>query len=38
MMRDAALTTANSKAVIDFASTGGFQYLLWDDGWYGSEA
>jgi alpha-glucosidase len=37
VMRDAALTTQNSKAVIDFASTGGFQYLLWDDGWYGSE-
>jgi alpha-glucosidase len=37
IMRDTALTTENSKACIDFASTGGFQYILWDDGWYGTE-
>ena len=34
-MRDGTLTTANSKAIIDFAATAGLQYVELDDGWYG---
>lgn len=37
VMRDTALSTANSKAIIDFAATGGLQYVLLDSQWYGSE-
>lgn len=37
VMRDTALTTANSKAIIDFAATGGLQYVHLDSQWYGSE-
>jgi alpha-glucosidase len=37
VMRDTALTTENSKAIIDFAATGGFQYTHLDWKWYGSE-
>ena len=37
VMRDTTLTTLNSKAIIDFAQTGGLQYVLWDSGWYGTE-
>lgn len=36
-MRDTTLTTAGSKAVINFAATGGLQYVVLDDRWYGSE-
>ncbi len=36
VMRSTALTTANAKAIIDFAPTGGLQYVQFDDGWYGS--
>lgn len=36
-MRDTTLTTSNAKAIIDFAATGGLQYVLFDDRWYGSE-
>ncbi len=36
-MRDTTLTTENSKAIIDFAATGGFQYTHLDWKWYGSE-
>ncbi len=35
-MRDTALTTANSKAIIDFAATAGLRYVELDDGWYGT--
>lgn len=37
VMRDTTLTTANSKAIIDFAATGGLQYVHLDWKWYGSE-
>ncbi|MBN2514208.1 MAG: glycoside hydrolase family 97 catalytic domain-containing protein [Sedimentisphaerales bacterium] len=37
VMRDTTLTTANSRAIIDFAAVGGLQYVLLDAGWYGSE-
>ena len=37
VMRDTALTTENSKAIIDFAATGGLQYVHLDARWYGSE-
>jgi len=37
VMRDTALTTSNSKAIIDFAEKGGLQYLGLDDRWYGAE-
>jgi alpha-glucosidase len=37
VMRDTTLTTANSKAIIDFAVTGGLQYTHLDWKWYGSE-
>lgn len=36
-MRDTTLTTANSKAIIDFAATAGLQYVHLDWKWYGSE-
>jgi alpha-glucosidase len=36
-MRETTLTTANAKAVVDFAPTGGFQYVGFDWKWYGSE-
>ncbi len=36
-MRDITRTTANSKAIIDFAATAGLQYVHLDAGWYGSE-
>jgi alpha-glucosidase len=36
-MRDVTLTTANSKAIIDFAATAGLQYVHLDARWYGSE-
>ncbi|MBI5769495.1 MAG: glycoside hydrolase family 97 catalytic domain-containing protein [Verrucomicrobia bacterium] len=34
-MRDTTLTTANSKAIIDFAATGGLDYVHLDWKWYG---
>jgi alpha-glucosidase len=34
-MRDTTLSTANSKAIINFASTAGISYVELDDGWYG---
>jgi alpha-glucosidase len=37
VMRDTTLTTANSKAIIDFAEKGGLQYVHLDWRWYGSE-
>lgn len=37
VMRDTTLTTANSKAIIDFAATAGLQYTHLDWKWYGSE-
>ncbi len=37
VMRDTTLTTENSKAIIDFAVTGGLQYAHLDARWYGSE-
>jgi alpha-glucosidase len=37
VMRDTTLTTSNSKAIIDFAATGGLQYVLLDWKWYGTE-
>ncbi len=37
VMRSTVLSTANAKAIIDFAPQGGFQYVLFDDGWYGGE-
>jgi alpha-glucosidase len=36
-MRDTTLTTANSKAIIDFAATAGLQYVEFDSGWYGRD-
>jgi alpha-glucosidase len=35
-MRDTTLTTANSKAIIDFAAASGLEYVELDDGWYGT--
>ncbi len=37
VMRDTTLTTANSKAIIDFAEKAGLQYVHLDWKWYGSE-
>jgi len=37
VMRDTTLTTANSKAIIDFAVEAGLQYVHLDWKWYGSE-
>ncbi|MBV9657606.1 MAG: glycoside hydrolase family 97 catalytic domain-containing protein, partial [Verrucomicrobia bacterium] len=37
IMRDIALSTENSKAVMDFAATAGLNYVLFDAGWYGPE-
>jgi len=37
VMRDTTLTTENSKAIIDFAATGGLQYTHLDWKWYGTE-
>jgi alpha-glucosidase len=37
VMRDAALTTANSKSIIDFAEIAGLNYVHLDWKWYGSE-
>jgi alpha-glucosidase len=37
VMRETTLTTANAKAVIDFADKAGIQYVHFDQGWYGSE-
>jgi alpha-glucosidase len=37
VMRDTRLTTANSKAIIDFAPAAGLDYVLLDARWYGSE-
>ncbi len=37
VMRDTTLTTANSKAIIDFAEQAGLQYVHLDWKWYGSE-
>jgi alpha-glucosidase len=37
VMRDTTLTTANSKAVVDFAALAGLDYVLLDARWYGSE-
>lgn len=34
-MRDTALTTVNSKAIIDFAATAGLRYVALDWKWYG---
>jgi len=36
-MRDVTLTTTNSKAIIDFAATGGLQYVELDSQWYGRD-
>jgi alpha-glucosidase len=36
MMRDMSLTTAGSKAIIDFAAAAGLRYLLLDWKWYGT--
>ncbi len=36
-MRDVTITKANSKAIVDFASIGGLDYLEIDAGWYGDE-
>ncbi len=36
-MRDMTLSTAGSKAIIDFAAVGGLQYVHLDARWYGSE-
>jgi alpha-glucosidase len=36
-MRDTTLTTANSKAIIDFAEKAGLQYVHLDWKWYGTE-
>jgi alpha-glucosidase len=36
-MRDTTLTTANAKAIVDFAPTAGLQYVGFDWRWYGSE-
>lgn len=35
VMRDTTLTTANSKAIIDFAATAGLSHVLLDWKWYG---
>lgn len=37
VMRDTTLTTENSKAIINFAATGGLQYTHLDWKWYGTE-
>jgi alpha-glucosidase len=37
MMRDMALTTTTSKAIIDFAAIAGLRYLLLDWKWYGTS-
>src|SRR4030042_41187 len=37
VMRDTTLTTENSRAIIDFAATGGLQYTHLDWKWYGTE-
>jgi alpha-glucosidase len=37
VMRDTALTTENSKAIIDFAEKAGLQYVSLDWKWYGTE-
>ena len=37
VMRDTTSTTANSKAIIDFAATAGLKYVAIDWKWYGSE-
>jgi hypothetical protein len=37
VMRDTTLTTANSKAIIDFAAQAGLQYVHLDWHWYGTE-
>jgi alpha-glucosidase len=37
MMRDMSVTTAGSKAIIDFAATAGLRYLLLDWNWYGAS-
>jgi len=37
-MRDGTLTTANSKAIIDFAATAGLSYAHLDWQWYGPAA
>lgn len=36
-MRDTTLTTANCKAIIDFARKAGLKYVELDSGWYGRE-
>ena len=36
-MRDATLTTTNSKAIIDFAHKTGLKYVELDSGWYGRD-
>ena len=36
-MRDTTLTTANSKAIIDFAATAGLSYVAWDWHWHGND-
>lgn len=37
VMRDTTLSTANSRAIIDFAAAGGLQYVHLDARWYGPE-
>jgi alpha-glucosidase len=36
-MRDTTRTTANAKAIVDFAGIAGLQYVGFDAGWYGTE-
>jgi alpha-glucosidase len=36
-MRDTTLTTANAKAIVDFGSTAGLQYVGFDTNWYGAQ-
>jgi hypothetical protein len=37
IMRDTALSTSNSRAIMDFAAKAGLKYVLFDAGWYGPE-
>lgn len=37
VMRDTTLTTSNSEAIIDFATTAGLKYIELDWHWYGSD-
>lgn len=37
VMRDTALKTTNSEAIIDFAAIAGLKYVELDSGWYGAD-